>query len=382
MNILMLSFDSSLLLEGAAVQREARRRQLRYLEELRRRIPGSRVWIVVRSAAGMASKGTVVNDGPELYAAPSSTLRFISAAYRQGRQLCGQHGIDLLTSQSPFSDGLAAWWLRSRCPAKWLVQLHISSLDNPYWVKQSRANHVRAWLGKFLLRRADAVRVVSESAALWLQAKLDIEPEKIFVIPVGTELVTDAQVAPRQRHAAPTVLFVGRLIEEKGVPILLRAFQQVKGTCPDARLVIVGDGPERATLQELASRLDMHDSVQFAGWVPYEQLPEFYRNARVVVLPSLHESYGRVIAEAMSFGRAVIATDTEGARGLILDGQTGFIVPVRDVRALASKVGYILCNPEVAHQVGEAGRQFIQRTQDPQALCAAQVDMWLKVAGR
>ncbi|UCC75665.1 MAG: glycosyltransferase family 4 protein, partial [Anaerolineales bacterium] len=169
---------------------------------------------------------------------------------------------------------------------------------------------------------------------------------------------------------------------EKGVPTLLRAFQQVKGKCPDAKLVIVGDGPERATLEELASKLEMHDSVQFVGWVPYEQLPEFYQNADVVVLPSLHESYGRVIAEAMSFGRAVIATDTEGARGLILDGQTGFIVPVREVGALATKVGYVLCNPEVAHEVGEAGRQFVQRTCDPQALCAAQVDMWLKVAGR
>ncbi|UCC75936.1 MAG: hypothetical protein JSW37_10510, partial [Anaerolineales bacterium] len=61
------------------MQREARRRQLRYLEELRRRIPGSRVWIVVRSAARMAIKGTVVSDGLELYAAPSSTLGFISA---------------------------------------------------------------------------------------------------------------------------------------------------------------------------------------------------------------------------------------------------------------------------------------------------------------
>jgi macrolide transport system ATP-binding/permease protein len=132
----------------------------------------------------------------------------------------------------------------------------------------------------------------------------------------------------------------------------------------------------------LAAALDLQGRVRFAGMVPHEQLASFYSRAVVVVVPSLHESYGRVIVEAMAFGRAVVATDTDGAKDLIEDGQTGFIVPIRDAEALADKISYVLSNPQVARRVGEAARRFVTRTQEPQALCRAQVDMWLTVAGR
>lgn len=382
MNVLMLSFDYTLLFEATATQSEARRRQLRYAEELRRRVPGSHLWIVVRAAPGIAAQPVTSAENLELYPTPSSALGFISAAYRYGAEFCSRHSIDLITSQSPFSDGLVAWRLRSQCKAKWLAQLHISYLDNPHWLSEKRGNRLRAWLGKSMLRRADAVRVVSESVAVWLQQRLGITQGKIFVIPVGTDLVANAVPIPRERVATQTVLFVGRLVTQKGVPILLRAFQYVKTQCHDATLVIVGDGPERRNLEELASALGLQGSIRFVGWMPYEQLPKFYANADVVAVPSLWEPYGRVIVEAMSFGRAVVATDTEGARDLIQDGQTGFIVPVQDIQALADRIHYLFRNPQEAHRVGETARQFVRRTQDPQSLCTAQVEMWLKVAGR
>jgi len=382
MNVLVLSFDYTLLLEAAATGCEARRRQFGYVQELRRKVPGSRIWIVVRSAPGMAAQSVTIAESLELYPTPSSAIGFISAAYRHGCELCSRHGIDLITSQSPFSDGLAAWLLRSRCKAKWLAQLHTSSLDNLYWLAESRGNYLRAWLGKFMLRRADAVRVVSEGAAAWLQRSLGIARDKVFVIPVGTALVAESMPVLKERTASQNVLFVGRFVFQKGVATLVYAFQHVKQQCHEAILMIVGDGPEKRNLEELRSTLGLQESVHFAGLVPYKQLPEFYTDADVVVVPSLYEPYGRVIAEAMSFGRAVVATDTEGARDLIRDGETGFIVPVQDVQALASKISYLLQNPQVARKVGEAARQFVKRTQDPGALCMAQVEMWLKVTGR
>jgi glycosyltransferase involved in cell wall biosynthesis len=96
----------------------------------------------------------------------------------------------------------------------------------------------------------------------------------------------------------------------------------------------------------------------------------------------LYEPYGRVIAEAMSFGCPVVATDTEGARDLIRDGETGFIVPIEDAGALADKILHLLANPRVAREIGRAARQFARRTQDPHTLFRAQVGMWLKVAAQ
>jgi glycosyltransferase involved in cell wall biosynthesis len=169
------------------------------------------------------------------------------------------------------------------------------------------------------------------------------------------------------------------------VSSLLQAFQHIQNTLPTTRdrvptLLIVGDGPERSSLEELAATLGLQGRVRFAGMVPHEQLPSFFASAGVVVVPSLHESYGRVIVEAMAFGRAVVATDTDGARDLIKDGETGLIVPIQDVAALADKIRYLLSNPQVAHRMGEAAREFVMRTQDPQALRRAQVDLWLAIA--
>ena len=390
MNVLQLSLDSELLDGATALGSEAIRRQLNYAEELRRRVSGSRIFIIVRSRPGLGESGrsALLADGLEVHPAPSSAVGFIAATWRYGHALSRQYGLDLVTSQTPFVDGLAGWLLRSRCDTRWLVQLHTGRLDDPYWLGRSLANRVRFWLGKLTLRRADAVRVVSQSAARWVQQTLSVPQEKVFVIPVGTALVAGpASTVPSQQTrdgvpmaadaARSDALFVGRLISQKGVSTLLQAFQHMPYT-----LMVVGDGPERQHLEELAATLGLQPRVRFAGMVPYEQLAPFYASAGVVVVPSLYEPYGRVIVEAMAFGRTVVATDTDGARDLIKDGETGFIVPIRDVEALADKISYVLSHPKVARRIGEAARRFVMRTQDPQVLCRAQVDMWLRVVGR
>jgi glycosyltransferase involved in cell wall biosynthesis len=178
------------------------------------------------------------------------------------------------------------------------------------------------------------------------------------------------------------VLFVGRLTPEKGTSILLHAFARLKERFPHAELVLIGEGPEKQHLQELARALECHNQIRFVGWVPHDELAPFYLNARVVAVSSLHESYGRVIAEAMSLGRPVVASDTEGARELIQHEQTGFIVPTNDAAAMADRIEHLLANPDVAAEVGARARQFIRRIHDPRALCEGQVEMWLQVAGQ
>lgn len=406
MNVLQLSFDNSLLQAGSPTGEEARQRQLAYARELNRRVPGSHVFVIVRSAPGTragpallarrSSQASEVgpngelregasarlSEGVEIFRTPSSAPGFVLGAYRLGRRLCRQHGIDLITSQSPFSDASVALLLRSRCKSRWIAQLHTSCLDNPYWLAESPGNVLRAWLGKFALRQADAVRTVSNAAGGWMRQALGISPERVFVIPVGSALVAQATSVSKEPVEGNMILFVGRLAIQKGVALLLHAFLRVRAECQDASLVIVGDGPERRSLEEQTSELGLQEVTRFMGMLPYEQLPGLYAQAAVVIVPSLYEPYGRVIAEAMSVGRAVIATDTEGARDLIRDGQTGLIVAVGDDQALANKMSYLLQHPQAAHRMGEAARQFIKYAHDPQALCAAQVEMWLQVAGQ
>ena len=380
MNLLALSFDHALLDPQSGAHSESRRRQLAYAQELSRRVPGSCIRIAVRSRPGLKAQPLPIAEGLELFSTPSSTVGFIAMAYRYGRSLCSQRGLDLVTSQSPFVDGLVACLLQRRCEVKWLAQLHLSTLDNPYWLQERAANRLRAWFGRRMLQYADAVRVVSRSASSWLQQQLHIPEDRIFVIPVGTGLSADNSLGPPAQGSGNTVLFVGRLSPEKGLFTLLHAFARIKAVNSAARLCVVGDGPLKAGLKELSESLQLQDRVQFQGWIPYEQLPELYESADVVVVPSLHESYGRVIVEAMSFGRPVVATDTQGARELVQDGRTGRIVPVRDVAALAEAISELLGHPQLATEMGQAARAYVQQMLDPRALCAAQVEMWLKVA--
>jgi len=86
--------------------------------------------------------------------------------------------------------------------------------------------------------------------------------------------------------------------------------------------------------------------------------------------------------EAMSYARPVVATATQGARELLQDGKTGRIVPVRDVPALSEAIGDLLRRPQLATEMGQAAAKYVRQTLDPRILCAAQVDMWLKVAAR
>jgi glycosyltransferase involved in cell wall biosynthesis len=204
----------------------------------------------------------------------------------------------------------------------------------------------------------------------------------VLVLPVGTSLVAKTTPAVEAPVVPEQVLFVGRLTLEKGTSILLHAFARLTERFPRAELVLVGDGPEKQSLQELARALGFHNRIRFVGWVPYDELAPFYENARVVAVPSLHESYGRVIVEAMSLGRPVVTSDTEGARELIQHEQTGFIVPTSDVAAMADRIEHLLANPDVAAEVGARARQFIRRNHEPRALCEGQVEMWLQVAGQ
>ena len=155
------------------------------------------------------------------------------------------------------------------------------------------------------------------------------------------------------------LLFVGRLIPEKGAHLLL----DVLSLLPDSsKLVIVGEGPQdyRSMLMQRISRLNLRSRVIFAGAVEHSELAGFYQACNLVVFPSIWpEPFGIVGIEALSFGRPVVAFDSGGTRDWLEEGETGFLVPRGDVRALAEKVKHLLDSSELAIAMGEKGRAMV-----------------------
>jgi glycosyltransferase involved in cell wall biosynthesis len=155
----------------------------------------------------------------------------------------------------------------------------------------------------------------------------------VRVIPSGVD-VPDAVAEPDE---PPHVLYAGRLSEEKGVLELVEAAEGLP-------LVVAGDGPLR-------------DRVPGAlGFVPHDELLRLYERAAVVVCPSRREGFGVVCAEAMAHGRPVVASAVGGLRDLVVDGETGLLVPAGDVAALRAALERLLGDAALRARLGEAGR--------------------------
>ena len=159
------------------------------------------------------------------------------------------------------------------------------------------------------------------------------EPVKSRLIAEGIEPVEVVPngIAPREPRpplsGRPTVVFAGRLVQEKGVDVLLRAFSTVVQQIPEARLVICGEGPERASIEKLRDQLGLEQSVSVAGFRPHDEVEKILREAWAVAIPSIwEEPFGQVAVEAMSNGVAVVASSSGGLGRIVRDGETGFLV--------------------------------------------------------
>jgi glycosyltransferase involved in cell wall biosynthesis len=156
------------------------------------------------------------------------------------------------------------------------------------------------------------------------------------------------------------LLFAGRLTDQKGLPFLFSALGELSKLTdlPPWSLTLVGDGPEKNTLAELARTLQIADRINFAGWLSRAELSETYRQHDVFVLPSLDEGMPNVLLEAMASGLPSVVTKISGNEELVREGKNGFLVPPRDVRALAEALTRMLQKKDLRIQLGDAAREI------------------------
>jgi glycosyltransferase involved in cell wall biosynthesis len=156
----------------------------------------------------------------------------------------------------------------------------------------------------------------------------------------------------------PVVAFAGRLVQEKGIDVLLRAFAVVVEHVREAQLLIVGEGPQRKFLERLASDLNLSACVSMPGHLDSAQMEQLFETVWVQVVPSRWaEPFGNVAPEAMMRGTVVIASNSGGLTEIVQSGETGFLVTPGDTDELADALLKLLQNRELAEQMGRAGRE-------------------------
>jgi len=159
----------------------------------------------------------------------------------------------------------------------------------------------------------------------------------------------------------PFVLAVGSLIVRKGYDVLIRAMRIARDDGRDVRLVIIGDGPERDALADLSRTLAVDDLVRFVGEVRHEEIGSYYSAAKFFVHSARREAQGLVLLEAMSRGKAIVATRVNGIPELVRHGETGLLVESDDPVALAEAMIRFDEDSALCEQLGERGRELVQR---------------------
>ena len=227
------------------------------------------------------------------------------------------------------ADLVHAYWLPAALPAALSGRPFVVSLPGTDMELARRLPR----LARPLLARARVVLAVSQE--IGAQAR-ELGARDVRVVPLGIETPV-----PARREADPAeVLFVGRLSPEKGIEDLLAAADGLN-------LVVLGDGPLRAAVPHAL------------GFVSWEKVRDRYRRAAVVVCPSRRDGFPVACAEAMAHGCAVVATAVGGLPDMIVDGESGLLVPPRDPRALRAAVDRLLADPELRRRLGDAARERI-----------------------
>lgn len=184
--------------------------------------------------------------------------------------------------------------------------------------------------------------------------------------PYGQEAYTELGSLAEPLIGHPVILYVGRLVPEKGVDVLIRAFCELKSQHPDARLVIVGSSffagavttPFQSHLKDLAERCK--DDIVFTGYLPHAQIKYLYSLSDVTAFPSVWpEPFGLVMLEAMAAGTCLVASRAGGIPEVMENGRTGLLVEPADAHALAEALHIALSSPERRQQWGDAARAKI-----------------------
>lgn len=323
---------------------------------------------VLTSAWGDLPQETV-DQGVRLHRIPALRRRadrcsvaemvaFMMSASSRVARLIRAHDVEAVLAFFALPSAPVAWWAKRRTGVPYAVSLQGGDVPG-FTPDQLRHWHkLTGGLIRSLWRDADAVAANSEGLAAL--ARVHTPEIAIDVIPAGVDADTGTAKIDYDSHGPVKLLFVGRLVPQKGLDVLLEALSLLSR---DARwtLTLAGDGPAWTSLVAQATRNGVLDRLKLLGWCSKEDLARIYRDADVFVLPSRDEGMSNALLEAMATGLPVICTDVPGMRDVITDGETGLIVPPEHPPALAAALTTIMADTAARAAMGRAARSHVAR---------------------
>ena len=349
MKVLMLSTDASILESGS----EACNRMKEY------GTLADRLDIVV-CATGSPKQELAISDTTRAIPTNSaSKLWYVRDAIAAAKKsIAGD--VDIVTSQDPFETGFAGWLLARRFKAKLQLQVHTDFLS-PYFSRESFKNRIRVWIAKWLLPKADSIRVVSERIKTSLIA-IGLPEEKIMVLPIFVDAKKQSEPGTVDLHTKYPqfdfiILMASRLEPEKNITVAIDAMKDIVKRDPKIGLIIAGEGSLREALAKQVTENQLGENVIFEGWVC--DLSSYYKTADVLLNTSKYEGYGRNIVMMGMSSRTNISTEV-GLVGEILNQDNSLVIPVDDKQKIIESVLKLKSDPGLGRRLGLRGREAMR----------------------
>jgi glycosyltransferase involved in cell wall biosynthesis len=267
------------------------------------------------------------------------------------------YNIPLETALVP--DTRTRWGSRMDDPRLNLTRFE-SGLERAFSKFVSSISGFRRVLSQRTLDRADAIIAVNKFSSEAISRHTN--KRKIHLIPLGVDTSEFAY------NAIPPdgfrIVSFGPLQKRRGLDNLISAVSIVSKQYPQVELCITGDGPHRISLEVLVRKLGLSGKVKFLGYIPRRHLIRVLARSSLYCHPSLHETFGISILEAMSTGRPVVATDAIGPREIVVDKYNGFLVPIGNTEAIATAIIRLFEDPSLTIQMGSNSRKLCENVYD------------------
>jgi glycosyltransferase involved in cell wall biosynthesis len=263
-----------------------------------------------------------------------------------------------------FTNGFSLWTLLSllfKPIGKWRVVIAYEGSAPNIDCQDAR---FRTFCRRIMAKWADASISNSQAGKLYLTEVLGARSELVFArpyeVPVATALLQQMQTADLEQLRLlpqPIFLFIGQVIARKGIECLLQACATLKAWGRnDYSLLIIGEGEQRQELEAFSQEYDL--PVKWLGWVDYGSLGHYFQIADVFVLPTLEDTWGMVVLEAMAFSKPILCSTGAGASELVIEGQNGYLFEPENIEELA-KAMYRCMDGVDLTQMGTASQQLI-----------------------
>jgi len=348
----MISADPAVLIPGSGT-RQRMREYAGLFDELH-------IVVLTREHGGDAE-----DENLFLYRAAGRTLPIrMLRAWRVGLSCAAGRRPGIISSQGADETGALGWLLSRRFGIPFQLQLHTDVMSSRYR-RAGWKEYVRYLLARFLIPRADCVRVVSERIRQSLVSQFPVPSSQFRVLPIFTDVSKFVTAAPDQeterRFAGYDfkIIAVGRFVDrEKNFSMLIDAMREFLKICPNALLVMVGEGTDRENYKLQITNYKLEKHIMIEPW--RDDLASFYKLFDLFVSASNYEGWGRAVIEAMAAGLPIIMTDTGLAGEVVKNQENGVVVPVGDARAFFQAIRELYEQPEKRKHLATAGRQTAQ----------------------